>query len=302
MVYTMFNVKSGAVFLHRVSRWEEEKFNAFYIPQSKGITPGVTQGGPEMKNVCILVTSLMLSLGLTFPANASFITVDEYVYASGDLTPVQAQNLSANVDMTWNASSGLLTITLTNTSGLTSGTTATASNVLTGLGFNLPAGVTLLNTSNIALPGGSSISSGEDLNQNMWGWDSGIKGGHFYTVPDISVNTAVSAMSADSSITFGGQSHDVLDGVDYGLLSGSGSPGPGGKNVIESSIVFYLYLSGVPTDYNLLSYIDSSGVVAEFGSPNTIAKTPLPVTIYLLASGLAGLVALRRKTQKPSAN
>jgi hypothetical protein len=260
-----------------------------------------------MKNIRIFIAVLMLFFGLSCIANASFITVDEYIYKSGDMSQAQAQNLSANVDMTWNEGAGLLTIILTNTSGLTTGTTATASNVLTGLGFNLPSGVTIVDTagqnSSVSLTSGSTVVQGGTFSQDTWGWESGVTGGHFYTVPDITVNAAVSAMAADSSITFGGGNKAVLDGPDYGLLSGSGSPGPAGRAAIQSSVTIYLYLSGVPEGSKLLSYIDANGVVAEFGSPDTVVqKTPLPISILLLAPGLAGLVIFRRRSQKPSAS
>lgn len=100
-----------------------------------------------MKPMRIFKAVLVIAmLFLAAPAFASSITVDQITYNIGDLTLAQAANLRATVDMEFNTGTSLLTVTLTNASGLTTGGTASASNLLTGLGFNLPEGVTIIDT------------------------------------------------------------------------------------------------------------------------------------------------------------
>ena len=96
------------------------------------------------------VFALMMAFGSS-PASAVPITVDEILYASG----TNPGSLSGTVNMT--LVGNLLQITLTNTSADAAGSGAGI--LLTGIGFQLPAGISISSGSGAA-PSGGSLSGG----------------------------------------------------------------------------------------------------------------------------------------------
>jgi len=113
------------------------------------------------------------------------------------------------------------------------------------------------------------------------------------------VNTAVSSMTSTSDIKFQPgalRSPDVLNGPEFGLLSGAVSPSQaGGLYAITDSVTITLNLSGTITG-DLLGFIDSQAVVLSFASPNTVPEGGS--TAILLGLALLGFGGLRRKLQK----
>jgi hypothetical protein len=246
----------------------------------------------------------------SLPVYATAINVDQILYKlniKGGLTEDQAGNLSASVDMTFDEAIGLLTITLTNTSGLTTGKTASASNLLTGIGFDLPDGISIIDNmahdSLIYLPSGSKSSKA--FSQNAWGWSQSLEGGHFSEKGVLPVDVVLSSMKADGATTFGGLTNgsNKMGGTDFGLQSFWGSPGPSSEASITSSIAFKIYLSKVQT--SLVSYIENHGVVVEYGSPSNatgirntpVSQVPEPATWILLATGFVGFIVAGRKAR-----
>ncbi len=241
-------------------------------------------------------------LGLHTSASAlSIITVDERL-APGD---VNAAYLSGNV---WMALSGSqLTITLQNTSTRDAGSGAGV--VLTGLGFNLPDGMsisggsavmgspdiagTLGNAINFIKPAGGNVS--QEWGYDTSGLDSGALIGH-------SVNNSISSMESQTTDQFQNGSlvpPPNLDGPDMGLLSAAFTAADLGTGVeaIQDTLTVTLNLSGTYSG-DLLAFIDSGNVALTFGSPGGTPSVPDGgSTLSLLGASLVGLqwFARRRK-------
>jgi hypothetical protein len=238
---------------------------------------------------------------LSETAHAENMTVNEYLCEIGNL------NVSAAVTM--NYSAGVLDVTVRNTTN-TPGSGPDAGWVLTGLGFNLPNGMTIVDTSSmnssIALPSGSSVVPSSTFSQDAWGYttmSSGIvKKGHFKSIADDgfavnAVNTTLSTLKEDvGDKTFGGSSANTVGLFDYALQSASAPAGPTPQGpYIEDSLNFKLYLSGA-YDGDLLDYIQEHRIVAAFGSP-TQSVVPEPSTLAALIGTalVGGILALRRR-------
>jgi len=237
-------------------------------------------------------------MGLALQVSAVPIGVDQIIFQSGDGDPAA---LHGTVNMT--VSGNTLTIVLRNTSTDT-GATPGSFNLLTGVAFNLPTGVTIGSGSAALTAGSTGVNwdntvLGNNVSQE-WGYDNNpISNGPFQDVTTLDVNTAVSSMTSTSDIKFQpGQllPPEVLNGPEFGLLSAAVSPSEaGGLNAITDSVTITLNLSGTITG-DLLAFIDSHDVVLSFASPNTVPEGGS--TAILLGLALLGFGGLRRKLQK----
>src|SRR6185503_17137515 len=113
-------------------------------------------------------------VGLALQANAALITVDQIIYQDGIGGNPAA--LAGTVNMT--LSGNTLTVVLRNTS--TASGVQGSFNLLTGLGFNLPTGVTIGSGSATVAAGSgvnwSTATSGVNVSQE-WGYDNNVTAG-----------------------------------------------------------------------------------------------------------------------------
>jgi hypothetical protein len=154
---------------------------------------------------------------------------------------------------------------------------------------------------------------------NEWGWETIPLEGPFQPSPgglvtEGSVNVVVAALQAATDQKFASGSTDdptVLDGPEMGLLSASmADSAAGGLNAIKSSVVIDIALSGtIPSPGDLDTFINSNQVVLAFGSPNSSfdlspegpAPVAEPASLGLLAVGLLGTAAVRRRRSNQAA-
>src|SRR5689334_13252153 len=119
-----------------------------------------------MRRKALLVLAL---LGLTRGvAQATPVTVDEILYDSSSVA--NAALLSGTVDMT--LSGNVLTITLTNTSLDAAGSGAGI--LLTGIGFQLPGGVSIL-SGGVNMGGSTAVNFTKPVSGDVsseWGYDN----------------------------------------------------------------------------------------------------------------------------------
>jgi hypothetical protein len=230
-------------------------------------------------------------------ASAGAITVDQVLYQS-DIA--NANLLSGTVDMTFASNTNTLSIILTNTSSDLAGDGAGI--LLTGLGFQLPTGVSIASGTAVIAPGSTGVNfagvAGTDVSKE-WGYDnSPLNSGVFQSglFGGLTYNTVVGSMVSITTNQFAAGSIDGapagLAGPDFGLVSNSetGSLG-GGNEAIRNSIIITLVLSG--TSLNLLDSINKGNVGLSFGSPNPVPEPPL--LSLLLVPGLAGLYLARKR-------
>jgi len=230
-------------------------------------------------------------------ASAGAITVDQVLYQS-DIA--NANLLSGTVDMTFASNTNTLSIILTNTSSDLAGDGAGI--LLTGLGFQLPTGVSIASGTAVIAPGSTGVNfvapAGTDVSKE-WGYDnSPLNSGVFQSglFGLLTYNTVVGSMVSITTNQFADGSIDGkpagLAGPDFGLVSNSETGKLGdGNEAIRNSIIITLVLSG--TSLNLLDSINKGNVGLSFGSPNPVPEPPL--LSLLLVPGLAGLYLARKR-------
>lgn len=234
------------------------------------------------------------------------INVDELLFQNDPGNPALAAALAASIDI--DATGAQLKILLKNTTPTTASSGAFV--LLTGMGFELPSGLSIASGS-ASIPSGSSavgwtVSLANDLSKE-WGYKNGHPGsGHLDgngTPGLLFVNSAVSSMGVDAPSRFMTGSiagAPDLGGPDFGVLSAAGVAG--GQKSVRDSVLLTLNLSSafVDGDAALESYIESHNVVVTFSSPDSVRKKVSDNgsnLVLLMGSALIGAALLGRSRQ-----
>lgn len=221
-------------------------------------------------------------------SNASaglMLTVDEIAFASEGGTNVA--NLMGTVEI--DLSGNMLTITLKNTS--TDASSEDASQLLSGVGFDLPNGFNIV-SGTVKMNGSTAhnfVKPGDGDVSGEWGFDNDpLKGAWSIAFSDI--NTGVSSRVSTSDTPFSGAFIETpagLDGPEFGLWSKQYSTDPGGLNAIEDKVIIKLNLNADPVnDAAFLGHIVAGHTVLLFGSPDSsnVPEATSLITWALLSS------------------
>ena len=227
-------------------------------------------------------------------ADAAIETKDLDLTVAAPWSPVLILNgLSARAIFTYDdASPFQLKIEFFNTStGVPAGFIA-ADQLLTGISFNL-GGTLITGGTTVIGPGSQSIAFNWVVTQLGPGDDVSGEWGYGNSVPFSTgmLSNLVSAMESHTT-AMGSLNLDgpvELAGPAGGLCTAPPLIDLGGQGAIADSIVITLSLN---SSLGGLDFIDTYGVVAEFGS-DAAFLTPEPATIFLL--GMGSLILFRRK-------
>lgn len=241
--------------------------------------------------------------------HAVAINVDELLFQKDIANPALLSQLAADIDI--DVTGAQLKIVLKNLTGAS--TSSGALVLLTGMGFNLPSGLSISSGTAAINPGSAAVgwvpSSANNLSKE-WGYQNGHPtSGHLDgngTPGTLLVNTVVSSMQVDTTTQFLAgsiSSPGGLGGPDFGIVSTAGNPG--GQESVRNAVLLTLTLNSAYSggDAALESYIDSQNVVVTFASPDSGALTgkvsDTGSNLALLMGGLlagAGLWGRSRQT------
>ncbi len=184
-----------------------------------------------------------------------------------------------------------LEVRLRNVSTGAPGGFGSADQLLTGVSFDLPGGLTITGGAGEIGPNSQSIdfdtgSYGPGTNiGGEWGFgNSGLSG---------ALRNAISGNSAGIT-DFGGPNLDGpagLNGPQGGLVANPAVVSLGGLGAIQDEAIFVVTLSGAIDN---LSWLLDRGVRVEFGSDAAFITVPAPASIGLL-TGVTLLTARRRR-------
>src|SRR5262245_29372001 len=203
------------------------------------------------------------------PGSATSVTVDSIIWQSG----IDASVYSVLADFT--LSGNTLTITLTNTSGSTG--VAGSTNLLTGLAFTLPTGVTISNSAaNTVSLGLSPVTNTTStaINGSITDATWGAASGSIASINNITgalgtVNAGVSTLQAQIDFDLNGVSKPPtgtanVDGPGFGILSNALGASSGGLAAAKDTLTFTLLLSvsgGGTLPADLITQINNGFVV-----------------------------------------
>lgn len=197
--------------------------------------------------------------------------------------------LSAEVEVTLGAGGTSLDFRIRNTSTAVPMGFDESDQLLTGVSFILPMGVTLTGGSAVVGPSSASVNfdggsagPGDNIG-GEWGWGNTTTSGSLGNA--ISGNT--SGMTAFGGPNLDGPSN--LNGPQGGLVSASEPVPLSGLGAIKDEILVTVTLNQALADLGFLS----NGLQVEYGSDAAFLYIPTPGAGAILA--LSGLVAARRR-------
>ena len=266
------------------------------------------------------IAGISLILALSANCDAATINWDQIFYNTGDLTAAQGALLDGDITMT--VSGSTLTITLRNTTG-TAFTTAGASNLLTGIAFDLQGNS--VTGGSVSMAGSTAINftaPADNLVSKEYGYDNPLlDSGTFSTKASLyGYNFAVSAMESGTETRFDssgslGQPPD-LDGPDFGLAANNGGNwssilGNGVEGILDQIVITLNLASSVSDGDAFLAAIEAGNVALSFGSPGDtpgvnppeggpLLPEPASIVAWILGAGGLGLI-LRRRASKIAA-
>ncbi len=218
------------------------------------------------------------------------ITYDEILFqgTSGD-----PSKLLANVDMSLAGS--VLEVKIQNVSlAGAADPAALAASMVSGIAFNLPAGIAIVGGS--ITPVGTTSSWTTTDAQKQWGYRNGLYTSGSMAYATYSYNAEASTLASNENHLFytGANPPPNADGLNYGAVS-QNIPPPGSPNVINEIDLFFTLSGTLPS--NLVDLIDNGKIAVEFGSP-TDGTHRIPdggTTVVLLGFGLLGILGLGRR-------
>lgn len=258
--------------------------------------------------VCASVVLLggRASAGVTLPGSISWysMTVDEVMFKTSNVDTTFIPLGKVRMDVV----GGFLYVELTNTS--TGNTTLDDSgNVLTGLGFTLPTGVSLstsMASNDVGFGGSSILTTAGSLSYDKWGLGD-ASSGHFNigNTAQLFYGRVLTAFNGnDFDVDLRGNAGPANNDFDYGLVSDTAGSGPfGNEPFVKDQLLFQLALDTSLTRQQVLDGIQGSAVGLAFDSPNASdvgngVPEPSTVIIWTLLGSVASGIGLGRRRKR----
>jgi len=227
----------------------------------------------------------LCAAGTQFHAGAVPVTIDQILANA-------PAGLAGSLDIAASVNNSVLTIALKNASVSAE---IGANVLLTGLAFQLPAGLSI-DSGTVSRGAGSSFVNFAGTQTDVsgeWGFGNSAQG-HF---TGLAVDALISTMVADSEKKFSAtplSNPAGLSGPDFGLISATGNAG--GVEAIKDAILITLKLKGSYTG-DLPAAINGGLVAATFGSPEAVSVPEGGATLVLMGLGLFSLFGYSCKTK-----
>jgi hypothetical protein len=247
-----------------------------------------------MKRTSSVLLGALLLFGAG-SAQATLLSVDQFIYQSAAGTTVTPSLLNGTIDVTVSGSTLIILLTNTSPDGAFVGGGAPSTMLLSGFGIQLPGvnitgGTVAVNGGSTALNFGAQSTS---VLGNQWLYANASIDGFTSIVGALAVDTVVSSVNNGTGTRFIGPPPTTIDGPDFGALSSSETEFGLSQAGVQDTVKFVLTLDGpAPSE----SIIDAGHIVLAFGSPELLA-IPEPSATLMLGLGMAllGLPVLRRK-------